>query len=159
MNVTRGSVFALVLLVGIAVIAPGTTAASGSSGKSGFLKVTKECSEHSGQAGAFCTITSSNIREIKVGSKIFYGEAGNVLPGMLDSNVVLDVAEGNKAVGRCTLEFATMRGLCTFADGTGRFAGFAARIDVSSQDGVNWLWVGTYEFESVGIRWPRHHGR
>ncbi len=48
----------------------------------------------------------------------------------LDSNVVLDAVTGNRAVGRCTLDFQTFLGLCTFSDGTGKFAGFEARVDV-----------------------------
>ena len=41
-----------------------------------------------------------------------------VIPaGMLDSNVVLDAGNGNRAVGRCTLDLVTGLGLCTFSDG------------------------------------------
>jgi hypothetical protein len=68
---------------------------------------------------------------------------------------VLDAGGGNKAVGRCTLDGATGPGLCTFSDGTGRLAGFGARVDVSPPtDGVHWQWIGAYEFGSVGIGWP-----
>ena len=35
--------------------------------RSGDLEVTKECSEYKGEAGDFCTITSSNLEEIEVG--------------------------------------------------------------------------------------------
>jgi hypothetical protein len=41
-------------------------------------------------------------------------------------------------------------GLCTFSDGTGRFAGFNARVQVSpppdAQD--DWHWEGTYSFSA-----------
>ena len=42
---------------------------------------------------------------------------------------------------------STQLGLCTFSDGTGRFAGFQARIDVSYLGGPNYAWDGTYSFE------------
>jgi hypothetical protein len=110
--------------------------------------VTKECSAYHGAAGEFCTITSSNLARIKVGSRVYYDQQAGIPPGMLDSNVVLDAGDGNRAVGRCTLDFATGLGLCTFSDGTGRFAGFNARVQVSapSAPGDDWHWEGTYSF-------------
>ncbi|HEY8171859.1 MAG TPA: hypothetical protein VIH21_02130, partial [Dehalococcoidia bacterium] len=86
MKIMRGSLFALMPLVAVAVVVlPGTTSATGSLWRSGFLRVTKECLQYTGQAGSFCTITSSNVPEIKVGSKVFYGQAADVPPGLLDS--------------------------------------------------------------------------
>ena len=111
------------------------------------LHVTKECSQYTGAAGSFCTITSSNVREIKVGSKVLYDQAAGIPAGLLDSNVVLDAGAGNRALGRCTLDFATGLGLCTFSDGTGKFAGFNARIDVSYLGGTDWAWEGTYSLK------------
>jgi hypothetical protein len=112
------------------------------------LHVTKECSEYAGAAGQFCTIASSNVPEIKVGTKVFYDQAAGIPAGLLDSNVVLDAGRGNRAVGRCTLDFRTAVGLCTFSDGTGQFAGFHARVDVSYlgvYDGKPlWAWDGAY---------------
>jgi hypothetical protein len=77
---------------------------------------------------------------------------------MLDSNVVLDAGDGSRALGRCTLDFATGLGLCTFSDGTGRLAGFHARIDVSAPryPGDDWHWRGPYEFSREGLKWPPH---
>ena len=97
---------------------------------------------YTGAAGSFCTITSSSLPEIKVGSKIFYDQAGGVPKGMLDSNIVLDAGDGDRAVGRCTLDFATGLGLCTLSDGTGRLAGLHARVDVSHLGGRDWAWDG-----------------
>ncbi len=118
------------------------------SGRSGDLHVTKECSAYTGTAGSFCTITSSNLAQIKVGSKVFYDQNGGIPAGLLDSNVILDAGNGNRAVGRCTLDFATGLGLCTLSDGTGQFAGFQARLDVSPPKSAsdNWHWDGTYRF-------------
>jgi hypothetical protein len=66
--------------------------------------------------------------------------------GLLDSNVVLDAGNGNRAVGRCTLDLATNLALCTFSDGTGNFRGFHARVDGSGSF-AEYHWDGTYEFE------------
>jgi hypothetical protein len=144
-------IFALVLVAGFVALtlslSTGAASESASSVKKGDLHVTKECSEYTGAAGSFCTITSSNLAAIEVGSKVFYGEAAGIAPGLLDSDVVLDAGNGNRAVGHCTLDFVTGLGLCTFSDGTGEFAGFQARVDVSPPtDGVNWHWDGTYSF-------------
>jgi len=58
---------------------------------------------------------------------------------------------GNRAIGRCTLELTTGLGLCTFSDGIGRSAGFTARVQVSppSDEGDDWHWEGTYSFSSL----------
>ena len=113
------------------------------------LHMTKECSEWKGGAGDHCTITSSNIGRIKVGSKVYYVQAAGILEGVMDSNIVLDAGNGNRAVGRCTLDQKTGLGLCTFSDGTGRLAGFNARIQVSpptDPERKHWHWDGTFSF-------------
>ena len=69
---------------------------------------------------------------------------------MLDSNVVIEVAPGDLAVGRCTPDNSTGAGLCTFSDGVGELAGFDARVNVSYLDGPNFGWVGTYGFTPPG---------
>jgi hypothetical protein len=114
------------------------------------LRITKECSQYTGAAGSFCTITSSNVAAIKIGSKVFYDQAAGVPAGLLDSNVVLDAGHSNRALGRCTLDGTTNIGLCTFSDGTGRLAGFHARIDVDCTDGCRW--DGTYGFKPESDR-------
>ncbi len=126
-------------------LSKGATVISASSERSRTLHVTKECSQYTYKAGSFCTITSSNLRRIKVGSRVYYDQDFGIPAGVLDSNVVLDAGDGDRAVGRCTLDGTTGLGLCTFSDGTGRFAGFNARVDVAALgDGVNWRWEGTY---------------
>jgi hypothetical protein len=114
------------------------------SSRNGALHVTKECSQNTGAAGDFCTITSSNIAEIVTGGKIYYDQAAGIPKGLLDSNVVLDSGNGDRAVGRCTLDFATALGRCSFSDGTGQLAGFSARVDVDCTSGCHW--DGTYSF-------------
>ena len=115
--------------------------------------MTKECSKYEFTAGSSCTTTSSNLSEILVGSKIFYDQPANIPTGLLDSNVVLDAGDGDRAVGRCTLDVSTFLGLCTFSDGTGRFSGFQARVEVSYL-GTDWdfAWDGTYSFTSRADR-------
>ena len=134
------------LLALVAFTAAVTPQALNAEGQNGVLHVTKECSAYTGAAGSFCTITSSNLLEIKVGSKIYYDQAAGTPTGMLDSNIVLVVGTGDWAVGRCTLDGRTHLGLCTISDGTGQLAGFSARVNVSSTDGVNYHWDGTYSF-------------
>ena len=114
----------------------------------GELHVTKDCSAYTGAAGGYCTVMSSNLVAIKAGSKIFYDQAPGTPPGMLDSDIILDAGTGNRAIGHCTLDMGTNRGLCTFSGGTGQFAGFRARVDVSLVAGStsNYRWDGTYSF-------------
>ena len=75
------------------------------------LHVTKDCSAYTGAAGAYCTITSSNLAAIKVGAKVFYDQAANISPGLLDSDVVLDAGNANRAFSRCLVDSNTGLGL------------------------------------------------
>jgi hypothetical protein len=151
---TLTPIFALPLAgVGALTLALSTGAAtvSASSERNRALHVTKECTEYFGAAGEFCTITSSNLARIKVGSRVYYDQPAGIPAGLLDSNVVLDAGNGNRAVGRCTLDLTTGLGLCTFSDGIGRFAGFNARVQVSppSAEEEDWRWEGTYSFNPL----------
>jgi hypothetical protein len=144
------AIFALVPVAGVIALAQSfstggaSVSASASSARERNLHVTKECSQDHGLAGDFCTITSSNLAEIKIGSKVFYDQAAGIPKGMLDSNVVLDAGDGDRAIGRCTLDLTTALGRCTFSDGTGQFTGFRARVDVDCTSGCRW--DGTYTF-------------
>jgi hypothetical protein len=113
-------------------------------GANGELHITKDCSLDKGMAGDFCTITSSDLPQITVGSKVFYDQPGNIPAGLLDSNVVVDAGNGNRALGRCTLDLTTGLGLCTFSDGTGQLTGFHARVEVDCTAGCHW--DGSYRF-------------
>jgi hypothetical protein len=117
--------------------------------RSGDLHVTKECSEDTGLAGSFCTITSSNIKAIEVGTRVIYLQASGATS--LDSDIVLDTPGpgNNKAFGHCRVDFATALGVCTFSGGTGKFTSFSGTARVSpfsAEDFVNWHWEGTYSF-------------
>jgi len=135
----------LAICAAFAAVLLGPSAAAADSPRSGALHVTKECSQYFGQAGQFCTITSSSLRAIDAGSKVIYlqpaGAAG------LDSDVVLYTGPGNSAYGHVTLSFASLSGVVTFSGGTGQFRGFEARVLVTYNPATNlWYWDGTYNF-------------
>jgi hypothetical protein len=116
----------------------------------GPLHILKNCAAYNYLPGGHCTITSSNLPAIPAGSIVYYTQAFGILnPAWLDSNVVLDAGNGNKAAGRCTVDFSiTTPGVCTFQDGTGRLAGFTARVSVSTttNSSGDFTWDGTYRF-------------
>ena len=123
-----------------AALAPSVSA---SSPRSGDLNATKECSGYTGDAGSFCTITSSSLAAIEVGSKILYLQPAALLTPA-GSDVVLDVPGpgNNAAFGNCSLAV----GHCTFWGGTGKFTWFHASVVVSYLGGLDWAWGGTYSF-------------
>jgi len=108
----------------------------------------QECSEYKEATGSFCTIVSSDFAAIPTGSKVFYLQPPVTSLGILDSNIVLDAGQRNRAVGRCTVDLASVAGLCTISDGVGKLAGLQARIDVSPGHAasVKFDWRGTYRF-------------
>jgi len=142
------TIFALVLVAGV-VLSRGAASVSASNGRNGQLHVTKACTAYNGTAGSYCSIESSDLAEIPVGTRVYYDQAAGIPAGMLDSNVFLSVGTGNWAVGRCTLDLTTHLGLCTFSDGTGPLTGFRARVDVSLDKNTGLFhWDGTYSFSS-----------
>jgi len=151
------SVVALMLVAGFVALTlslNGGTALVSAAAQNGQLHLAKECSQYTGAPGGFCTFTSSNLAQIRVGSRVYYSQAPGIPPGV-DSNIVLDdmTGLGNRAVGRCTLDVQTWLGLCTFSDGTGEFAGFEARVDVDCRpSGSPCTWDGTYSFRPVPRR-------
>jgi hypothetical protein len=107
---------------------------------------TKDCSGFTGLVGAYCTIRSSNVKALKVGSKIFYVQAAGKTA--LDSDTVIYVKRDSVATGHCLLRFATGVGLCTISGGTGTLAGFRLRVRVTASSSIPklWHWDGTYSF-------------
>jgi hypothetical protein len=141
-----GLILALVMAGSIAAAAnarPGPSLGSANP-RHGALHVTKECSEFTGLADSFCTITSSNLPAIKAGSRVVYLQAAGATS--LDSDVVLVVGPGNYALGHVTLDLATGTGEITLSGGAGQFAAFHARADVSQLGGPNVAWDGKYRF-------------
>ena len=130
----------------------GVASVSAADARNGQLHMEKDCTEYAGKAGDHCTVTISNFATIPTGSHIFYDQAAGVPTGVLDSNIVLDAGNGNRGVGRCTLDLATGLGLCTFSDGTGTLAGFTARVNVSCPGGPICALNGTYSFNPLPPR-------
>jgi hypothetical protein len=140
------------LATGVALLAAlgfsGTAASSESQALRGAkaFHATKDCSGFTGLVGAYCTIRSSNVKALKVGSKIFYFQVASKTA--LDSDTVIYVNRGSVATGHCLLRFATGVGLCTISDGTGKLAGFHLRVRVTADASIPelWHWDGTYSF-------------
>jgi hypothetical protein len=140
--------FGLVLaVVATAIVAT----ASSATPRSGALHVTKECSQYTGAAGSFCTITTSNLNAIKAGSRVVYASAADQAAGVLDSDLVLDGPGNNNAYGRVLLDLSTSSGVVTFSGGTGEFTHFrAGPIRVACPALPDCSWDGTYSFVPPG---------
>jgi hypothetical protein len=133
-----------------AIRQPVAPAFSESFPRSGELHVTKNCGEYTRLAGGFCTITSSNIEQIEVGSKVVYTVASG--PAVLDSDVTLDPPGpgNNAAFGHVVLALAAGQGTVTFSGGTGKFTHFSGSVVVTRVGAPalkNWAWDGTYSFD------------
>lgn len=128
----------------LAALAPSAAAAP----RSGELHVTKECSAYNGAAGGFCTVTSSNLPAIEVGSKIFYRDA--LVYPVMDTAIVLDLPGpgNNMAFGHVHLDLSTGLGTVTFSGGTGKFTWFTATVAVTpnAAEAYGWAWDGAYAF-------------
>ena len=145
---TRVLVVAVSLLVVVtSVLAVTASAQSGSRSdhRNRPFHLTKECSEFSGGIGSYCTVTSSNVAAITVGTRIFYAQAAG--SSSLDSDIILYAGPGKTATGHCELDFASGIGQCTLSGGTRTLDGIRARVDVSHLGGPNWAWDGTYRFQ------------
>ena len=109
------------------------------------LNLVKECSQHDGKPGAFCTITNSSYDAIPVGSKVIY--YGPVIgPAILNSAILIDAGEGNTAIGNCSVDLQKNWGTCTFWAGSGTLRGFQAIVALSPVDGepASFHWDGFY---------------
>ena len=144
------ALFALLLAIVVTgAVAASSAAKTGSSPRSGELRVTKECSQYTGAAGSFCTITSSNLNAIKVGSRVVYASAADPTRGMLDSDLVIDGPGYNTAFGHVVLDLSTLSGVVRFSGGTGEFTHFhAGPLVVACPAFPDCSWDGTYSFSS-----------
>lgn len=132
-------------ILSLAALAPAVAAASP---RSGDVHVTKECSAYTGAAGDYCTITSSNLAAIPVGSKVIYLEP--LAFPLLDTDIVLDPPGpgNNMAFGHVHLDLGTGAGVATFTGGTGEFTWLHASVAVTpnAAQPYGWAWEGTYDF-------------
>lgn len=136
---TAAAVALLTQLVG-----PSVAVANEGSLRSGALHVTKECSQYTGAAGDFCTITSSNVRPIQVGMRVVYHQAADPVTFALDSDIVVSFKHGSAAYGHVTLVAGGSTGTVTLNGGTGEFRKFHANANVTCSDAINCAWDGTY---------------
>jgi hypothetical protein len=120
----------------------------GNNERQGTMQLVKNCDLYQGNPGNWCAITESSLPQIPVntspdtatptGTVVYYtlgmnipGTTNPIIPNVVDSNIVLDAGNGNRAVGRCTFDGTTNTGLCDYTDGTGTLAGFSARLVVT----------------------------
>ena len=134
---------ALSAIVAALILAP----SAASSPRSGELHATKECSGFTGDPGSFCTIESSSLKQIEVGSKVVYLDPAAV-DTAAGSDVVLDLPGpgNNQAFGHCS----TATGHCAFWGGTGKFTWFHASVAVTYLGGLEYAWDGTFDFSPTG---------
>jgi hypothetical protein len=112
--------------------------------RTGTLHVTKECSEFTGEPGAFCTIDSSNFEAIPPGSKVVYAGAVTA-EGGLDCDIDVETPSGDIAHGHVVLDGATQTGV-TLAGGTGALATIDAKLAVAPLGEPNYSWDGAYSY-------------
>lgn len=144
MRSTRSLLVVAAAILSLAALAPSVSAAP----RSGELHVTKECSAYTGAAGGYCTITSSSLPAIAVGSRIVYRDA--LVYPVLDTPILLNLPGpgNNQAFGHVHLDLTTGLGVVTFAGGTGKFTWFTATVAVTPNpaEAFGWSWDGTYAF-------------
>jgi hypothetical protein len=141
-HTARLVVTAIVSVVALISVA---SPASASSPRSGPFTTTKECSQYTGLADSFCTITSSNLDAITPGSKVVYFQAAGAT--VLDSDIAVVVGPGNRALGHVFLP-GNGPGVVTLSGGSGKFVHFHASVVVTTTDplGIVWSWEGAYSF-------------
>ena len=135
------------MVAALAVLAPSAAVASEGGSHSRALHITKECTQYFGKAGQFCTITSSNLEAIPVGSRVIYEH--DKVGAVLETDITLDPpGPGDVAFGHVHLPLPSGPGVAVFTGGTGKFVGFNATVDVTPQPEVTrgWHWDGTYSF-------------
>lgn len=110
------------------------------------LKISKECSQYTGETPSFCTITESNLAAIPAGTKILYYGPVTGSPYFGSSTAVIAVGNGDSALGYCvTYDTASPPvGTCAFHAGSGTLAGFQAVVKVTVDDKQIWHWDGGY---------------
>jgi hypothetical protein len=134
------------LAVAASVLAVTASAQSGARANHGArpFHLTKNCIDYNGGIGAYCTVTSSNLPAIGVGTRIFYAQAA-AEDGSMDSDVIVYAGPGKTATGHCAVDPAGS-GQCTLSGGTRTLDGIRARVDVSYVGGYDFAWDGTYRF-------------
>jgi hypothetical protein len=138
------SIRSLIVVIAALVAVGGCSASSGADTHKPF-HLDKTCVEAVG-----CTIVSSDLAAIPVGTLITYTNIGD--GSTLQKNATFAVKDGS-ASGFCDFNHdgKPLAAQCTFLSGTGVLAGFHLVADVTvtgdqnSRDAV-WHWAGTYWF-------------
>jgi hypothetical protein len=115
--------------------------------RSGIVRIVKNCKDYHGAAGETCTITSSNLEEIKAGSTVVYATGADAT-GFLDTDIVILSRGGSRrlATGHCALDLLTGDGRCTLVGDKERRREFHADVVVSHLQGADYAWTGTYGY-------------
>jgi hypothetical protein len=110
------------------------------------LTLVKDCSKFTGAVPSYCTVTTSNVAAIPVGSRIWY--YGPVISSsvFLSSTIVINDGHHNTATGYCNLDARSGVGLCIVWKGTGTLTGFHAIVNVSVDQAGLWHYDGRYYF-------------
>jgi hypothetical protein len=106
----------------------------------------KNCSQYSGLAGGFCTLTGSTLPQIQDGTRVVYASAPTATAVSSDVMLVSPNGGKNVAYGHVELNRVTRTGTATFWGGTGKFKHFSASVTISWLSPGNWAWDGTYSF-------------
>ena len=125
-------------ILALAAFAPAASASS----PIGAVHLEKHC------YGATCIVTWVGDGPIPVGTVGTY--LGPVSANRTTRVVVLDAGDGT-ATGLCTVNYASLTGSCTFAQGTGSLAGVHVKVWVSvtfeDENDWTWHWDGTYHWD------------
>lgn len=114
--------------------------------RAGTFHALKNCSQYSGLAGGFCTLTGSTLRQISDSTRVVYASAPTATAVSSDVMLVSPKPGNNVAYGHVELDRVARTGIATFSGGTGKFQHFSATVTISWLSPGNWAWDGTYSF-------------
>lgn len=140
----------LLIVAAMSFVCWGTAQAQDNNSQGGGIgHLVLNCAAYDGAPGSTCTIETSNVPEIPAGTKIYHFQAANIVPGLLDTNIVYDAGGGNRAVGHCLFDIGAGTGLCDLTDGTGELAGFEARFELANSTSPFVNESGPYRFRNI----------
>ena len=114
--------------------------------RAGTFHALKDCSQYSGLAGGFCTLTGSTLKQIPDGTNVVYASPPTATALSSDVMLVSPKPGNNVAYGHVELDRVARTGIATFSGGTGKFQHFTASVVITYLSGKDWAWDGTYSF-------------
>jgi hypothetical protein len=114
--------------------------------RAGTFHALKNCSQYTGLAGGFCTLTGSTLSQIDDSTQVVYASAPTATMVSSDVKLVSPKPGNNVAYGHVELDRVARKGIATFTGGTGKFQHFTATVAISWLSPGNWAWDGTYSF-------------